>query len=243
MEEALNKLAAMEYPGRVIILGLDSSASHCIILYAITGRSASSQARKLELKDNRVWTRPTDEEALKKGNPDLLVYPALSLFRSLAVSNGKQTADVEASWAPGLRADEVLKIAHAKWSFEPDAPNYTPRISGSVVPGPKVALAIIRRRGDGSAERTVFPLKLQPGKGNLLSTYTGQNVDPLPSFLGDPLDVEIREINAQEMAEAVYKTLNPAYRVAVACVFTDVRDQGHNHVFIVNRHQRQEQHG
>jgi IMP cyclohydrolase len=239
MEEALKNLAAMEYPGRLIILGLEPSASHCVIIYAITGRSSSSQARKLELKDNRIWTRPTDEEALKKGNVDLLVYPALSLFRSLAVSNGKQTADVEASWAPGLRADEVLKIAHAKWSYEPDEPNYTPRISGTIVPGPKAALAIIRRSGDGSTERAVFPLRLDPGKGKLLSTYAGQNADPLPSFPGEPLDVEIRTTNAAETAEDLYGILQPAYRVSVACVFADVRDPGLNHVFIINRHDRE----
>jgi len=243
MPKALGPLQAMEYPGRVILLGLAPSATHGIVVYAITGRSPASLARKLELKDNRIWTRPTDEETLKKGDPDLLVYPALSMFRILAVSNGKQTEDVEASWTPGRQAEDVLKTAHAKWSFEPDAPHFTPRISGSIVPGPAAALAIIRRAGDGSAEKLVFPMNLSPGKAKLLATYAGRNENPLPSFRGDPLDVEILQTSGPDLAEAVYLSLNPAHRVSVACVFFDVHEPGRYSSFIINRQQREESHG
>ncbi len=68
MDRALANLSAMEYPGRVIVIGSGPAGARAAVIYAITGRSPSSQARKLEWREDGVWVRPTDEEILKKGN-------------------------------------------------------------------------------------------------------------------------------------------------------------------------------
>ncbi|HEX2694542.1 MAG TPA: IMP cyclohydrolase, partial [Acidobacteriota bacterium] len=65
MDRAHANLSAMEYPGRIIVIGRAPAGSRTAVIYAITGRSPSSQARKLEWREDGVWVRPTDEEALK----------------------------------------------------------------------------------------------------------------------------------------------------------------------------------
>ena len=167
MDRALANLSAMEYPGRVIIIGRGPSGSRAAVVYAITGRSPSSQARRLERREDGVWVRPTDEEVLKKGNPDLLIYPAI-LFAAagVAVSNGRQTADVrsrlDGAAAPG--PVEILAGSLSGWDFEPDAPIFTPRISGCVLPGAKAALALIKRGAGGEALRSYHEFPLAAGK-------------------------------------------------------------------------------
>ena len=92
--KGLEAIAEMEYPGRLIALGRDPTGEHNVVVYAVTGRSPSSQARTLEYNadDNTIFTKPTDPEVLEKGNPDLLLYDAIVMLDdSVAVSNGKQT--------------------------------------------------------------------------------------------------------------------------------------------------------
>ena len=75
----MNKKAIVnkEYPGRLIIIGQEKRTEKVLLVYAITGRSASSQARKMELKEDTIWVKPTDKDLLKKGNIDLLLYPSV----------------------------------------------------------------------------------------------------------------------------------------------------------------------
>lgn len=241
MRQPLSALARMIYPGRLIVLGRDASDTFNIVIYSITGRSPSSQARKLAVERNTVWTKPTDPDVLKKGNPDLLVYPALMLGGGIAVSNGRQTSDISAcrEGSPVLVLDSGLK----NWSYEPDAPNFTPRISGCVLPSNRAALSIIRRAGGGAALRSFFEFSLTPGMGKLIATYRGENEDPLPSFQGDPLALELKDETPEAMAEAVYDALGPKhggtdYRVAAACVFAPAADMKAYRLHIINRHER-----
>ena len=241
MRQPLAPLKRMIYPGRMIAIGRDVSGAHHIVLYAITGRSPSSQARKLVAEGNRIWTKPTDPEILKKGNPDLLVYPAIVLGAGIAVSNGKQTSDIDPE---GKESPiEVLERGLQKWSFEPDAPIYTPRINGCVLPSNRTALGLIRRGPGGEALRSFFELSLAPRQGKMISTYQGENTDPLPSFRGGPLDLTLAEATAADMAAAVYGALaprpgEPDFRVAVACVFARISDLRDYRLHIINRNER-----
>ena len=69
----------LPYPGRIILIGKDHKDHHVIVLYAVTGRSSASKARKIEYSDGRAFVMPTDEEELRKGDKDLLVYPSLCI--------------------------------------------------------------------------------------------------------------------------------------------------------------------
>jgi len=243
MDNTQGLLARLEYPGRLIAMGLDSAGAKAVIVYAITGRSPSSQARKLVLRDRGIWVQPTDEDVLKKGNVDLLVYPAL-LFgqEGVAVSNGKQTADIRDGLAAGAGPVSVLAKALAAWDFEPDAPIFTPRISGCFVRG-SAGLSLVRRGESGETLRSYFEVPLREGEGRLVSTYEGPNRDPLPAFAGEPHRIELRGGSARETAETVYRELGPVipekdFRVAVACVSASLSRPDDLEVHVVNRHGR-----
>lgn len=241
MRQPLEHLSRMIYPGRLIAIGRDASGDFNVVIYAITGRSASSQARKLVLEQNAVWTKPTDPEALAKGNPDLLLYPALVLGRGIAVSNGKQTSDIDAG-SPGSPV-HALDHALKNWTYEPDAPIYTPRISGCVLPSNRAALSVIKRADNGEALRFFFELPLIAGKGKMISTYSGENKDRLPSFHEEPIDLELEESSTAAMAEAVYAALGPQeaekdFRVAVACLFAKASDMTDHQFYLINRTER-----
>jgi IMP cyclohydrolase len=241
MPHALSHLTTLTYPGRLIILGRDPADAFNIVVYAITGRSPSSQARRLVRDRDTIWTRPTDPEILKTGNPDLLVYPAVIMGRRIAVSNGKQTSDVFSSNAgSALRA---LDAGLEPWSYEPDAPIYTPRISGCILDTNSAGLALLRRSEGGKTNRSFFEFPLEAGRGKMIATYAGENRDPLPSFRGEPLDLELGEKTAQAAAEAVYAALGPReaekdFRVAVACVFAEAGSMSRAEVAILNRNER-----
>lgn len=243
MTNPLAKLSAMAYPGRIIIIGLNSNADRGVVVYAITGRSPSSQARELTIKGNAVWAMPTDEDVLKQGNVDLLVYSAIAFGPGIAVSNGRQTEDILNQIQNKDDPGQVLSNGLRQWTYEPDSPHFTPRISGCILPGGKPCLSIIRKDKDGSAERSFFAWALEPGKGRLITTYSGKEEHPLPSFTGDPLLVRISKRSAAGLAKAVYAALEPQnpekdYRVAVACVYAEIAHLQKYEVHIINKRKR-----
>jgi IMP cyclohydrolase len=245
MVNGLKKLSSLEYPGRLIILGKDLSGSYVVVVYAVTGRSPSSQARKIITKKNGAWVEPYDEMTLRKGNVDLLVYPAIQISKGIAVSNGKHTSAIRDCLAQQKNPVEVLSNALENWDYEPDAPNYTPRISGCIIKPEKAALSIIKRELDGSSQKNYYEISLIDGKGKMIATYTGENFNPLPSFRGEPLDVDLNENSTEETAEAVYEALSPKnpekdYRVSVAVLFADTTKFEKYAITIINRHDRKE---
>lgn len=240
----LDELRSMAYPGRIIIIG--AGPGPAMVAYAITGRSPASQARRLRLENRNIWTEPTDDKALKKGNPELLVYRALAFETGIAVSNGRQTEDIAAALrASDGEADPLSLLAEALrgWTYEPDDPHFTPRISGCVLESGRAGLSIIRRGGQGAAERAVFSWDLEPRRGKFVATYQGVEENPLPPFSGVPGVVELPWAMARPMAEAVFEALAPAgggkdYRVSVACLAADLDDLSGADIHIINQHER-----
>ena len=234
----------IEYPGRLIIIGKDGKGEHVLAVYAVTGRSASSQARKMEQEEEAIWVKPTDKDLLKQGNIDLLIYPSIfCLSQGIAISNGKQTVDVMACLSQGESAAEILSFALRHWDYEPDAPAFTPRISGCILPNKSAALSLIRKAHDDSTLRNIYEFSLAPGKGRMLMTYEGENKDPLPSYVGEPKEVEIVGTSPQEVAESVYMSLAPRegeqdFRVSVACVFGIDMLSNEFDTHIINRSER-----
>jgi IMP cyclohydrolase len=243
MDTAATTLASLEYPGRLIVIGAAPQGGRAVIVYAITGRSPSSQARKLVRRDGGVWVEPTDEATLKQGNVELLVYPAVLFGPSgIAVSNGRQTGDVRDRLDTGTAPVAALAAALAGWDFEPDAPIFTPRISGCLAAA-GAGLSVIRRGPSGESLKSFFEVGLRPGEGRLVSTYEGPNADPLPVFRGEPRFVALAGASAAETAEAAYRELGPGpagkdFRVAVACLHVDPSRPGAADVRIINRHER-----
>jgi len=243
MHKPLAALKDMAYPGRLILIGLDRAAEHVIVGYAITGRSASSQARKLRLQAGSIWTKPTDEEVLRQGKTDLLVYRAIAIGKGIAVSNGRQTEDIFKALRAEGEPEDILRNALESWSCEPDAPHFTPRLAGCVLPDAKACLSILRKESRASEERAFYPWVLEPGRAKMIATYAGRVENPLPSFDRAPLDTTIAAPDARSLAEALYDALAPApsapdYRVAVACVFAPLGDFEDFDAAIINRNER-----
>ncbi len=239
MSSLFDTLQAMPYPGRTIIVGAGPDGQRGV-LYAITGRSPSSQARRLVIdeQEQKIFVRPTDEDTLKTGNPDLLVYAAIMCGTGgIAVSNGKQTGDVFKALQTKSRVSLVMPTGLAEWEYEPDEPNWTPRISGCIAES--AALSVLKRAEDGTVIRNTFEFPLITGQGRMVSTYTGVNVNPLPSFAGEPIEVALPFANAREAAEGLYEALAPAagaddFRVTAAAAF--IGSDGTVNLFVKNRH-------
>lgn len=205
----LGKLADMEYPGRCILL--KSGSGRGIAVYGITGRSSSSQARKFVKDMDRICVKPTDEETLKQGNADLLIYDNMIWNKDvLAVSNGKQTNTIFDEVKANLtRPYDSLMKALKKWDYEDDPPSYTPRIFGVLVKG-GAWLGMVSKYEDGGVLRSGFPV--DGGMG--ITTYEGANKDPLPAYTSRPFPVKL-EGNAHEIAKEVWEGITKEFRVSV----------------------------
>lgn len=234
-------LSGLEYPGRFIIAGQFETGDDICLVYGLTGRSAASQARRLVKKENGIWVEPTDAALIMSGNPELLIYPAILYSASgFVVSNGQHTTDIMRSLESVHNPLLALARALKDWKYEPDAPIYTPRISLAFAGGFNLAVSVIKRGEFGSVIRNYSELPLIPGRGWLVMTYMGINIDPLPSFFGEPVFLEILGNSADEVANQVFNSLEPApdkkdFRVAVACLRASATAGDVQEIKIINK--------
>ncbi len=258
MKDDFSALENMVYSGRGIIVGMTPNGNP-FVGYSLTGRSSSSQARKLvegdkkgKIKTGTIRTDVTDKEQLEKGSPALLLYPAivpvLAENNSIIASNGAQTKLIYSELMRHDGADQKPSsvIRHAfdrsffeydqhedRWiditTYEPDAPNNTPRISSCVINN-IVAMNIVKKGDLGQSEIEYINL-LKPGKGKLITTYKGGNEEPLLPFEGEPLDVRIESEFPEEIVENIYEAIKGGqdpgdnYRVAAAVVLCNRRTE------------------
>ncbi len=217
------KLEEMEYPGRGVIIGLTKDKDP-FCSYFITGRSSSSQARKLIADGKTISTEPTNLDAFSEGNPDLLVYNAIAWGNGImAVSNGKQTDSIITKTICG--ENPTLAWCTRQWNYEPDAPNYTPRISGRILihylKDHNMELGIIKREKKNTCRKGfhIHPsVTSSTGEGFAITTYAGANQEPLPSFEGEPFPVRLHEASAEGICKELSDLLRPEFRVSIATV-------------------------
>lgn len=182
----LTALEANHYPGRGIIIGLDPSGEKIIQVYWIMGRSAGSRNRVFDVDAaaGRVSVVAADPRQ-SVGDPELTTYNAmLEGGGRFVVSNGRQTDTLQKLLESNSTFTGVLR----NWRYEPDAPNYTPRIAAVWTRGwGCVQMAIIRKSPWGEqADRSFFePALPAAGYGYMLTTYE-RDGDPLPPFYGEP---------------------------------------------------------
>ncbi|MDD3336916.1 MAG: IMP cyclohydrolase [Eubacteriales bacterium] len=185
-------LTGNPYPGRGVILGLDDTAEHAVIAYFIMGRSENSRNRIFTEKDGGIITEAFDPAKLT--DPSLIIYAPVRVQSPsvTVVTNGDQTDTVVAYLNEGKTFEAALRTR----TFEPDAPNYTPRISGMLTADKGRAsycLSILKScDGDGdSPQRFFFDYPApQAGIGHFIHTYQNDG-NPIPSFQGEPERVEL----------------------------------------------------
>ncbi|MCD8358115.1 MAG: IMP cyclohydrolase, partial [Oscillospiraceae bacterium] len=178
MNDLLELLRGNPYPGRGIAVGKN------IVYYFIMGRSENSRNRIFERTEDGIRTKAFDESKVQ--DPSLIIYhPVRQTALGLIVTNGDQTDTV--------RDMGDFRAALMTRQFEPDEPNWTPRISALCRPDGSFELSILKRAADGSCLREFFCYEgCEPGCGYFISTYQGDG-SPLPSFAGEPIPVTLPE--------------------------------------------------
>ncbi len=193
------RLSGNAYPGRGIVLGLTEAGTRAVSAYFIMGRSANSRNRIFTEKDGEIFTEPFD--ASKVEDPSLIIYAAVRQYENnLIVTNGDQTDTiVEAgSFRDGCMARE----------YEPDAPNFTPRIS-AIVNGDGTFELSILKHVDGRCVREFFAYEgCDEGCGYFISTYQGDG-NPLPTFAGEPIPVKLPD------SDTLWDALNEDNKVSL----------------------------
>ena len=178
-------LSGNPYPGRGIILGMTPDGTKAVAAYFIMGRSENSRNRVFVEKDGEVFTEPFDASRVE--DPSLIIYAAVRQLGSrLIVTNGNQTDTVYEGLQKGLSFSEALESR----CFEPDPPNFTPRISGMITFGEGAftyQMSILKSAdAEGTAcNRFTYAYAPLPGLGHFLHTYVTDG-SPIPTFQGEP---------------------------------------------------------
>ena len=212
-------LAAKEYPGRGIILG-KSEDNRAVFAYFIMGRSTNSRNRVFEVSDDDIRTKAFDESLLS--DPSLIIYsPVRVLGKKIIVTNGDQTDTIYEY----LKDKKTFEDALYTRTFEPDAPNFTPRISGliDIESGLKLKLSILKSdEGDESQALRFFYNydNPKPGEGFLIHTYK-ENSDPLKSFEGEPIKVSLNG-SIDEFSDSLWNSLNTDNKISLAVRYIDM---------------------
>ncbi len=178
------------YVGRGIVIGESADGENAAFAYFIMGRSENSRNRIFSERDGVLYTEPFDSSKVK--DPSLIIYAAVRRYKdSVIVTNGDQTDTVYDFLRRGKSFGDALRTR----MFEPDSPNFTPRISGLLTfqnGDFSYRMAILKNSaGDGeNCERFFFEYPSRRGTGHFIHTYTGDG-NPLPAFMGEPETVAI----------------------------------------------------
>ena len=222
--EKLNLTHLLEsnaYPGRGIVLGRTADNQHAVAAYFIMGRSENSRNRVFTETEDGIRTEAYDPS--KMVDPSLIIYhPVRKVGDNLVVTNGDQTDTIRDFLVEGKSFGQSL---HTR-EFEPDGPNYTPRISGIIAADGSFKLSILKSAdGDPSCCHRFFYTYDKPlaGEARFIHTYMGDGT-PLPSFEGEPKRVVLDAPDAETLADQIWNALNPDNKVSLFVRYINLAD-------------------
>lgn len=228
------ELSSNAYPGRGIIIGKSLDGTKAVTAYFIMGRSENSRNRVFVTDGDGIKTQAYDPSLMT--DPSLIIYsPVRVLGNDTIVTNGDQTDTVYDGLKAGLTFDESLRSR----CFEPDGPNYTPRISGCmhVENGTYSYQMSILKSDNGNPDAcnryNFFYESPIAGEGHFIHTYKCDG-NPLPSFEGEPKRVAI-EGTIDEFTKMVWESLNEDNKVSLFVRYIDIAS-GMTDTRIVNKH-------
>ena len=228
------RLEGNTYPGRGIVIGKSADGKSAVTAYFIMGRSANSRNRIFTEKDGAVYTEPFD--ASKVEDPSLIIYAALRQYENnLIVTNGNQTDTVYEGLAAGKSFDDAL----ATREFEPDGPNWTPRISGMLTfdGGDFTYKMSILKSGDAEGSfcnRFGFHYVPKAGLGHFIHTYVCDG-NPIPTFQGEPERVSIpNDIDA--FTNEIWNALDENNKISLYVRYIDL-ETGKETCRMINKNQ------
>ena len=215
------ELKSNAYPGRGIVIGESKNGKYAVTAYFIMGRSSNSRNRVFVEEGQGIRTQAYDPSKLE--DPSLIIYaPVRVLGNKTIVTNGDQTDTIYEGMDKQLTFEQSLR----RREFEPDAPNYTPRISGIMhIEGGhySYAMSILKsNHGDGSScVRNTFAYETPlAGEGHFIHTYMHDG-NPLPSFEGEPKPVEIPD-DMDAFTELLWNSLNEDNKVSLFVRYIDI---------------------
>ncbi len=214
------ELRGNAYPGRGIVLGRSEDGTKAVAAYFIMGRSQNSRNRVFVEDGEGIRTQAFDPSKLE--DPSLIIYaPVRVLGNKTIVTNGDQTDTIYKGMDFQMTFEQSLRCRE----FEPDAPNYTPRISGimHLEDGYNYAMSILKsNHGDpSSCNRFTFAYQNpKAGEGHFIHTYMHDG-DPLPSFEGEPKLVKISG-GIQEFGDMLWNSLNEENKVSLFVRYIDI---------------------
>ena len=208
-----------EYAGRGIVIGTSPDKKNAVCAYFIMGRSENSRNRVFVKTSETLKTEPFDVS--KVSDPSLIIYNAVrKTENSLIVTNGDQTDTVYNLMSDGKSFKESLETRE----FEPDAPNFTPRISGILYfeNGFKYEMNILKSIDENGSDccRYTYSYPSVAGLGHFIHTYNC-NGDPLPTFTGEPHRISIKN-NIEEFANEIWESLNADNKISLYVRYTDI---------------------
>ena len=206
-------LAGNSYPGRGVAIGKTADGKKAVILYFIMGRSVNSRNRVFELTDDGIRTKAFDPSKLS--DPSLIIYAPVRAYKNATVvTNGDQTDTV----VDALKVGGTFEGALRTREFEPDAPNFTPRISGILtIEGGELSykLSVLKKSPycDG-CDRMFYEYALPAdGVGHIIHTYMGDG-NPIPSFCGEPVAFGVGN-DLKSIADGVWSSLDEDNKVSL----------------------------
>ena len=208
------------YVGRGIVIGKTPDGKKACTAYFIMGRSNNSRNRIFTVKENAVFTEPFD--ASKVEDPSLIIYAAVrELNNKLIVTNGDQTDTIYDGLKAGLGFSEALKSRE----FEPDAPNFTPRISGMITFGEgdfTYDMSILKSAdSEGTAcNRYTYSYNSLPGLGHFIHTYVCDG-NPIPTFQGEPERMEM-DNDIDTFTENLWNALDEDNKISLYVRYVDL---------------------
>ncbi|MDO5547322.1 MAG: IMP cyclohydrolase [Eubacteriales bacterium] len=219
------------YPGRGIVVGRSADDKYAVIAYFIMGRSENSRNRIFTETEDGIRTEAFDPS--KMVDPSLIIYHPVRVYEGATiVTNGDQTDTVRDGLAAGKSYIEALRTRQ----FEPDGPNYTPRISAVVEPDGAYEMSILKSfDGDPACNKRFFFEYDAPraGIGHFLHTYMTDG-SPLPSFEGEPETVRIQG-DLEQFTETIWTNLNEDNKVSLYTSFINL-ETGEARTLICNKH-------
>ncbi|MDY4922608.1 IMP cyclohydrolase [Frisingicoccus sp.] len=217
------QLKSNAYPGRGIIIGKSADGAHAVTAYFIMGRSENSRNRVFVEDGDGIRTEAFDPSKLT--DPSLIIYaPVRVLGNKTIVTNGDQTDTVYDLMDKQQTFEQSLRTRE----FEPDAPNFTPRISGIIHlenGGFNYALSILKSnngRPEGCKRYTFAYSNPFAGEGHFIHTYMGDG-NPLPSFEGEPEWVDI-EGDIDTFTDLLWNSLNEENKVSLFVRYINLED-------------------
>ncbi len=208
------------YVGRGIVIGKTQDGTKAAVAYFIMGRSENSRNRVFVENGDEVIIHPFD--ASKVEDPSLIIYsPIRKIDNKLIVTNGDQTDTVYDFVADGKSFEEALETR----CFEPDAPNFTPRISGMLTFSDKLTykMSILKSADENGSEcnRYTFSYNALDGIGHFIHTYVTDG-NPIPTFMGEPERVSIPN-DIDEFKNNIWNNLNEQNKISIYVRYIDLK--------------------